>query len=187
MRTSVRIEREDAGRGREAAAAIIDDLARERLDRRGALIAGITAGLSLVSLHALAANAPAGAPSSTHRPMRFRRRSTTPLSRGSAGCVLAYRLSADRDLGVLLLEAGGPATFRRSRCPRTGPVFPAAPSTGATPRRHSRASTVGSCRIREARCSADRARSMHSPTSAAIPPATIAGPPRAAPGGASPT
>ena len=74
MRASVRIERGDAGRGREAAAAIIDDLVRERLDRRGALIAGITAGLSLVSLHALAANTPAGPPAS---------RRSTPRSRSA--------------------------------------------------------------------------------------------------------
>ena len=99
MRASVRIEREDAGRGREAAAAIIDDLARERLDRRGALIAGITAGLSLVSLHALAANTPAGATTSTAPtnapPANV---DNAIVGAGSAGCVLAHRLSADRDL-----------------------------------------------------------------------------------------
>jgi hypothetical protein len=48
----------DTARGGEAVRAIIDDLARERIDRRGALTAGIAAGLSLTSLSALAESVP---------------------------------------------------------------------------------------------------------------------------------
>jgi choline dehydrogenase len=116
--------REDvpSGRKRDAFRPVADDLARERIDRRAALLAGIAAGLSLASLRTLAVNAPDSVgPPSWPIDALPQQVDLAIVGAGSAGCVLAHRLSADRDLSVLLIEAGGLATLPQIAIPADWP------------------------------------------------------------------
>jgi choline dehydrogenase len=68
---------------------------------------------------------------------------------GSAGCVLAARLSEDPGVRVALLEAGGPDQKPEIAMPAAFPML----------LKSSVDSAVGGCTSRAARWSADRARS----------------------------
>ena len=95
---------------------------------------------------------------------------------GSAGCVLAARLSEDPDASVLLLEAGPPDANENIHVPLGYLAAGRAPrSTGTTSRRPSRTATAGASRCRAARCSAAPPRSTRWSTSAATAATTTNG------------
>jgi len=85
------------------------DLARGRLDRRAALQMALAAGLSLAASAELlaAAQAPLRVKSTTATDPLRRRVDFIIVGGGTAGCVLANRLSADGGVNVVVLEAGG--------------------------------------------------------------------------------
>jgi choline dehydrogenase-like flavoprotein len=79
---------------------------------------------------------------------------------GTAGCLLANRLSADANARVLLLEAGGRDDYHWIHIPvATSTASATRAPTGFTGPSPTRGSTAACCAIRAARCSAVRRRS----------------------------
>ena len=78
---------------------------------------------------------------------------------GSAGCVLAARLSEDPDVKVALLEAGGQDGRPEIAMPIAFPMLLKSSVDWDSSARRSRGSAGGGCTCRAARCSAGRARS----------------------------
>src|SRR5258708_3097525 len=95
---------------------------------------------------------------------------------GSAGCVLANRLTADGKNSVLLLEAGPKDSHVWIHIPLGyARLFKEKPSTGCTRPNPSRDLTGGRCSSPAARCWADRVRSTACFMSVASTRITIAG------------
>ena len=87
----------------------------------------------------------------SNRPRRAGTWLTTSSSEpGTAGCVLAGRLSEDPDTSVLLLEAGPPDTAHELHVPALFPVVISRASTGTCSARRSRASAAAASTYRAA-------------------------------------
>ena len=78
---------------------------------------------------------------------------------GSAGCVLAARLSEDPDVRVALLEAGGEDSAPEIRVPAIFPIMFKTELDWDLLGTRSRAWTTAACRCPAAGCSAAAARS----------------------------
>ena len=110
------------------------DLGAGRIDRRTAIRLAVAAGLSLQSVGALLQASPAV-------PSRVRATgSTEPLRKrvdyvlvgsGTAGCVLAHRLSADRSVNVVVLEGGAWPTDPTIDVPQAWPALQGGAFDGA--------------------------------------------------------
>jgi choline dehydrogenase-like flavoprotein len=102
------------------------DLGAGRIDRRSAIRWAVAAGLSLTAVGSLLRAAP-GVPSRVRttgsiEPLR-KRIDYIVVGSGTAGCVLAHRLSADRNVNVVVLEGGAWPTDPTIDAPQAWPAL----------------------------------------------------------------